>query len=424
MSVKQVFQTSRIFVPGGMPSLTYVARAERDLERRLAAARDNLCKLVTLTGATKSGKTVLANRVFPRSDGTAVWVDGGTVASENDLWTTILGELDGATASEDTESSETGVTIGGEGQGELKVPLVAKAGAKASLATARRDGKGQKRSLSKTPRAAAVAELRRKQLPLIVDDFHYLERSLQGSVVRALKPLIFEGQPVIFIAIPHRRYDVVKVEKEMTGRLDAINVPSWTRSELIEIPETGFPLLNVKVTRAVADRMASEAYGSPHLMQQFCRSLAAANHVTETQKSLFSITEIPDSLFRSVAEGTGKVIFDKLKKGPRQRSDRMARPLVKGGSADVYEAVLAGLASLSPGLERVDYEQLRAAIKSVLADNIPQAHEISRVLERMSEIASSDEASTPVLDWDKEERQLHITDPFFAFFLKWGLPAS
>lgn len=407
-----------------MPSLTYVARAERDLERRLAAARDNLCKLVTLTGATKSGKTVLANRVFPRSDGTAVWVDGGTVASENDLWTTILGELDGATASEDTESSETGVTIGGEGQGELKVPLVAKAGAKASLATARRDGKGQKRSLSKTPRAAAVAELRRKQLPLIVDDFHYLERSLQGSVVRALKPLIFEGQPVIFIAIPHRRYDVVKVEKEMTGRLDAINVPSWTRSELIEIPETGFPLLNVKVTRAVADRMASEAYGSPHLMQQFCRSLAAANHVTETQKSLFSITEIPDSLFRSVAEGTGKVIFDKLKKGPRQRSDRMARPLVKGGSADVYEAVLAGLASLSPGLERVDYEQLRAAIKSVLADNIPQAHEISRVLERMSEIASSDEASTPVLDWDKEERQLHITDPFFAFFLKWGLPAS
>jgi hypothetical protein len=159
-------------------------------------------------------------------------------------------------------------------------------------------------------------------------------------------------------------------------------------------------------------------------MQEFCRSLAKARHVEETLTDELGIDSVADTLFKSVAEGTGKVIFDKLKKGPRQRSDRMARPLVEGGTADVYEAVLMGLASLSPGLERVDYEQLRTAIKSVLADNIPQAHEISRVLERMSEIASSDEASTPVLDWDKEERQLHITDPFFAFFLKWGLPAA
>jgi hypothetical protein len=38
----------------------------------------------------------------------------------------------------------------------------------------------------------------------------------------------------------------------------------------------------------------------------------------------------------------------------------------------------------------------------------------------MAEIASSDEASTPVIDWDKEDQQLHVTDPFFAFFMKWG----
>jgi hypothetical protein len=37
-------------------------------------------------------------------------------------------------------------------------------------------------------------------------------------------------------------------------------------------------------------------------------------------------------------------------------------------------------------------------MKSVLASDMPQAHEISRVVEKMSEIASSDEASTPVLD--------------------------
>lgn len=39
----------------------------------------------------------------------------------------------------------------------------------------------------------------------------------------------------------------------------------------------------------------------------------------------------------------------------------------------------------------------------------------------MSEIASSDEASTPVIDWEKDDQELYITDPFFAFFLKWGV---
>jgi hypothetical protein len=40
----------------------------------------------------------------------------------------------------------------------------------------------------------------------------------------------------------------------------------------------------------------------------------------------------------------------------------------------------------------------------------------------MAEISATDDSSTPVLDWDKADRRLHITDPFFAFFLKWGLP--
>jgi len=38
----------------------------------------------------------------------------------------------------------------------------------------------------------------------------------------------------------------------------------------------------------------------------------------------------------------------------------------------------------------------------------------------MAKISANDESSTPVLDWDKEERILHVTDPFFAFYLRWG----
>ena len=48
---------------------------------------------------------------------------------------------------------------------------------------------------------------------------------MQGGIVRALKPLIFDELPVVLIAIPHRRYDALKVEKEMTGRISPLSGP-------------------------------------------------------------------------------------------------------------------------------------------------------------------------------------------------------
>src|SRR5690348_3072382 len=39
-----------IFVPGGFPRHTYNPRVELQLEAKLAEAKENLCKLVTVTG--------------------------------------------------------------------------------------------------------------------------------------------------------------------------------------------------------------------------------------------------------------------------------------------------------------------------------------------------------------------------------------
>lgn len=415
------FRANQVFVPGGMPQHTYVARTERDLEQRLLSVADNLCKLATLTGSTKSGKTVLVNRLFPRTTGENIWIDGGTVKTENDLWTQILSELEGFTSTESSSSSESSQGTAGEVSGGLKIPLIASGGAKVGVNAARKTGSGDKRSLALAPRPAAVSQLRASGKPLIIDDFHYLDRKFQGEVVRALKPLVFEGHPVVIIAIPHRRYDAVKVEREMTGRVESISVPAWSATELMEIPQAGFPLLNAELTATQRERFAKEAYGSPHLMQEFCRGLCSQERVVETLDKMRRLTPKDPELFRAIAEGTGKVIFDKLAKGPRQRSDRKPRPLNAGGEADIYRVVLLALAKLAPGMERVDYELLRGAIRQTLAAEIPQAHEVSRVLEKMAEIASSDEASTPVIDWDKEEQELHVTDPFFAFFLKWGV---
>ncbi|CAA9587638.1 MAG: hypothetical protein AVDCRST_MAG86-3866, partial [uncultured Truepera sp.] len=33
---------------------------------------------------------------------------------------------------------------------------------------------------------------------------------------------------------------------------------------------------------------------------------------------------------------------------------------------------------------------------------------------------ATDQSSTPVIDFDEDEKRFHITDPFFAFYLRWG----
>ena len=83
---------SEVFVPGGFPRHTYNPRESLSLETQLSEVRENLCKLVTVTGHTKSGKTVLTRRILSPEE--SVWVDGGVVANEEDLWSIILDSLE------------------------------------------------------------------------------------------------------------------------------------------------------------------------------------------------------------------------------------------------------------------------------------------------------------------------------------------
>ncbi|ELT4790557.1 ATP-binding protein [Salmonella enterica] len=411
-------RVSQVFVPGGMPKLTYVERTQGEIREKLESAKDNLCKLVTLTGQTKSGKTVLTQMIFPFTDPNVIWVDGGSITAENDIWEQVLDRLD-VYPNEEVNTSDTASTVvSGKANVSASI-LIAKGGGE--LGVSQNDGstKGKKSARNITSKNAAIKALAESQASLIIDDFHYLDRDMQGSFVRAVKPLVFHGVPVVLIAIPHRRYDAIKVEREITGRLENIMMPYWSIDELKQIATIGFPLLNVNVSSAVVDILASEALGSPHLMQEFCKSLCADYSIKETSEKEIKISKVDDSLFKNVVESTGKVVFDKLATGPRQRSDRLMRLLKSGERVDIYKVVLYALSKMKPGMQTIQYEELRSAIRDIVAETPPQAHEVTRVLEKMSEIASNEEASTPVIDWEREEQKLHITDPFFAFYLKW-----
>lgn len=118
--------------------------------------------------------------------------------------------------------------------------------------------------------------------------------------------------------------------------------------------------------------------------------------------------------------------IEKLAGGPAQRTARLQRELKDGRTTDIYGAVLEVIAGAGPG-QSLTWLDFRTGLEEVLRDKAPQKHEYTHVLRKMSEIARRDATdqetgeltSDPVLDWDPDREILTISDPFFAFQLKW-----
>ena len=409
---RDVVKASRVFVPGGRPTITYVPRAKLDLERRLDDYVDERHKVLSVSGPTKTGKTVLLrSRVKD-----AVWLSGGSIQTVDDFWSALA---DGLGADSETgidgqlSQTETETAGGGASGGLVKADY---SGAEA-ITRGRTHVRRQKHSPKDAARALLLAEPERI---VVIDDFHYVPAGVQLQIARGLKDLVFEGVGCIVAAVPHRAYDVVRVEKEMTGRVVQLEVGFWSAADLREIAVRGFAALNVNADDAIVDRLVREAFQSPHLMQEFCRELCKFNGVLETESEPRQLAA-PDwpSFFAAMAPGTSKAAFDLLARGPRQRSDRKPRRLSDGSETDIYGAVLRAIAKTGP-LTELTYEQLRGALRDVLTEDVPQRHEVTRVLEEMSKIAREQLEGEPVVDYDTELATLYISDPYFAYWLRWG----
>ncbi|MDA3949997.1 MAG: hypothetical protein PF508_12365 [Spirochaeta sp.] len=300
----QTLNAGDVFVPGGMPEHTYNPREKHGLEKKLRDAKKTARKIVSVTGMTKSGKTVLVARLFPRDS--CVWFDGGAFTNEAEFWIDLVDQLGAFTSFSLSDGNERSVETAAEAraQGGLfgwLASLALRLGIRRSRTT------GISVSRQSSPKAIALRTLRKRKVPLVLDDFHYLPRDDQKRILRALKQLIFEGVPIVAISIPHRKYDALKAERELTGRVTQVPVPAWDPEELVEIASKGFPLLNVETSDNLVSNLVGQALGSPHLMQEFCLALCRKHNVEETAQERLSISgnEPLRPLFQSVAEETG-----------------------------------------------------------------------------------------------------------------------
>ncbi len=399
-----------VFVAGGQPTITYVERQEDHIERSFARAVATPNQIVSLSGPTKTGKTVLCRRIL--GDRQYVWIDGGQIQSGEDFWGKVAGELNIPLEIEVSKGGETSLAIEGS------IPFITTASGSKLFSS----GTIERKRINSM--GSAIALMLENKIMLVVDDFHYLDDDVRRTIMRNVKGAVFAGLKVILLSVTHRVFDAIKAESELTGRFTAITLPHWSNGDLAQIPILGFAELKVEHEQDLIGKLCDEAQESPFLMQKFCWEICFDNDVEKSPfmgqgNNAISPAYSIDDMLRRVSNDAGLPIYQKLSAGPQIRKARAKRPLTGGGTADIYQVILLALVATGPKAV-VSYDELRQELNSLLQDQVPQKHEITSALKHLATLAR-EFGKGAAIDWNDDTREVNVVDPYLRFYLRWQI---
>jgi hypothetical protein len=173
-----------VFTPNDFPEHTYIGRDGERLERALRDAFHTPKVVVSISGPSKSGKTVLVEKVVGADS--LITVSGAEISSGEDLWVRALTWMGGATSVTTQTGSSKSHQAGGETSAKGSV-LVAEASGKASY----QHTAGSTESRSETKAADGLVEIVKEiggsDFVVFLDDFHYIPTGTQPEVARQIK---------------------------------------------------------------------------------------------------------------------------------------------------------------------------------------------------------------------------------------------
>ena len=414
--------SDQVFTPAGYPTHTYVRRDDLHHERLLSEWARSSNMIASISGPSKAGKTVLVQRVV--GEGNLITVSGASVRAPDQLWERVLdwwGEPHSTTASSgssnvDTSTTDRGVQLGVTGTNTShRSTHAAATGATETLqATSNRRGLPQ-----------VVQELAGTAYTVLLDDFHYIPQAIQSEVAQQLKDAASRGVRICVASVPHRADNVVRALPELRGRVLAIDLDYWTRRDLLQIPKLGCPLLGLDVDEKSLQMFATEASGSPQLMQSICMWMCNHLGMRETAEPFRAVTldelSRKEILFLTSCTVDFRSLVRALIVGPKVRAgERRTYVHHDGRVGDVYLTVMRAVA-MEPKLT-IEKDELMRRLDALCNGAHPDAASVVRACTTISQIASGFAAPMgPTLEWDDPAQTLIVPDPYLLFYLRWSI---
>ncbi|KGV60352.1 hypothetical protein [Burkholderia pseudomallei] len=412
-------RATEVFTPGQMPTITFVRDHLERREQTFKDAREQHL-LVTISGPSKSGKTVFVRNVVGADN--LVSITGAGVQTPEQLWLKVfhqIGTTIPSTSSAESNNSTSG-TVATKGQLGLFGTGVDVSGNVARTS-------GSKAVDTITPVGfdhlqLLIKELAGTGLVVFIDDFHYIPRDVQKHVAEHIKEAIDKGVDIVCASVPYHSEDLLRANPDLQGRFVAIDFDYWDAKTLTQIAERGFEELGLKVERDLMSAFAGEAAGSPQLMQSICLNACFELDTRETRQPPLDVP-LDKKFIRNVCNRTSSTDFsstiEKLREGPKTRgTERLSYRLSDGETGDVYTIVLRAL-SLDPPQLRFTYSQLLSRIAGVCEKQTPSGSSTSGACLHVAQLANDGQPKV-LLEWDSENEILDIRDPYLLFYMRWS----
>lgn len=412
-----------IFTPSDYPVHTYVTRSEEDLEERLRQALGTPGEVVSVSGPSKSGKTVLIEKVAGRDN--LITLTGASISAAEDVWSSALDwmEVPDSTALSTGSSTSGGPTVSAEFSGGP--PFGAQAKVSGSIGRNNQTSFSEARSFQRRGMEQVIREIGGSPFILFIDDFHYMQPQVQVDVARQIKEAARRGVKICTASVPHRSDDVVRSNSELRGRIRAVDTMPWSEDELLKIGAKGFPILGYEIPDTQLRTLARESFTSPQLMQaiclQICFTLRIEDALDDIQECMLTEEEISKALQETATRTDFASLLRLMHEGPKTRgTERKDHNLSDGSRGDVYRALLVAI-KRDPPLMSLPWNTLSRRVQAVCSPDSPQASSLSTACSQIARIAREMYPNQRVVDWDGEPNNLlSIEDPYFLFYLRWS----
>jgi len=413
-------KATEIFTPGSFPTHTFIDDHLKAKREQLIDTLDMGSMLISISGPSKSGKTVFVEQCLGRDN--LIQVTGAGVNRPEELWLKVF-DIIGTSISHATSStSSNGGKVGGSGQVEGGI-ILAKGKASVSTESSHSHSETTSSNVAIDCLQLLIREVANTDFVIFIDDFHYISKEAQKEVARQIKEAIRQGVRFICASVPYHSDDVIRSNPDLRGRVFSIDFQYWGKEILQKIANKGFPELGISYRSTAVDVLASEAAGSPQLMQYLCLNSCYELGVRESGSEAVELvndqTLLQKICRRTVLSTDYGSIVEKMKEGPKTRgSDRIIYNTSHGWSGDVYRLLVKAL-SLDPPTLTFRYGPLNGRITGMCRESSPSGSSITGACEHSARIVN-DAALDRIVEWDGESDVFDIRDPYLLFFLRWS----
>ena len=405
-----------VFTPNDIPTFNYVERGEYNFEGRVEDALSIPKMIISLSGPSKSGKTVLVRRVLGEN---LIHVYGATIRTCDDLWSKVLDWMDAPEQMIEKQGTTNSLEGSASGSGGIGIPLVAQGKGELGIKTGHQGTTSTEKTFQRRGLSQVVREIGGSDFAVFVDDFHYIPRDVQTDIGKEIKEAAEGGVRILTASVPHRSDDVVRSNTELRGRVTNIDMTYWKDAELEQIAYLGFRELNVDIAPDVIRRLTREAFGSPQLMQAICLNLCFELGTRETRPAHERVSVDDAIIMRALERTSTQTDFSSmtsvLQAGPRQRGmERKEFVFADGSKGDVYRCLLLAMKADPPRLS-FPYGEMLVRTANICVGDSPVGSSVSTSLRLMDQLAKTVQEA-PVIEWDEDV--LDIVEPYFLFFLR------